>query len=69
MVNNEVILSPSPANEKGYRQHMVCSPTTKSLIVENCVEEYLKHHPEMKGFTVTHEHILRQLAEFYLKST
>lgn len=53
-------------NEKGYEETLKCSKETKDLIINNCIEEFLDHHPELKGSHVTHNQILKQIAEFYL---
>lgn len=50
-----------------YDVKMCCSAETRDKIIYDCVEEYLKHHPEMRGKNITQGHILRQLAEHYLK--
>ena len=60
-VNKEAI------NEKKYSEKLSCSASTKNLIIEKCVCEFLEHHPELRGIKVTQNMILRQIAEFYLK--
>lgn len=58
---------PENINEKKYTEKLSCSKSTKELILNECIKEFLAHHPEMKGANVTHNMILRQIAEFYLK--
>jgi len=59
MVNKEV-------TKNGYKCHLVCSPETKKLIMEDCVEEFLEHHPEFEGMNITHNFILKKIGDFYL---
>jgi hypothetical protein len=53
--------------EKTYTEHLVCSKTTKKLILNDCVEEFLEHHPEFKGYNITQDFILRKIVEYYLE--
>jgi hypothetical protein len=48
--------------------HMTCDRETRNLIMEKCVEEFLTHHPELKGYNITQAYILRQIAEYYLNN-
>ncbi len=54
--------------EKRYSEKLTCSKSTKKLITDDCIEEFLKHHPELHGSNVTQNMILTQIANFYLKS-
>jgi hypothetical protein len=47
--------------------HLACSRETKRLIVEDCVQEFLRYNPDFVGMKVTHELILRRLALYYLE--
>ncbi len=58
MINKEV-------SKKGYKSHLLCSEETKKLITEDCVEEFLAHHPEFNGMNITHNFILKKIGEFY----
>lgn len=58
----------SEINSKNYTEKISCSKETKLLLMNECIELYMKHHPEMKGKTVTQGHIERQVIEFYLKA-
>lgn len=53
---------------KSYSVKLTVSESTKSMVVEECKKEFLTHHPEIKGMKITENFIVRQLAEFYLKS-
>ncbi len=54
-------------NERKYSTRLACSESTKKLIMEDCIEDFLSHHPELSGINVTQNMILRQIAEYYLK--
>lgn len=43
-----------------------CHNNTKELIMNDCKESFLKHHPEMKGIHLSENFILYKLAMFYL---
>lgn len=47
--------------------HMTCSKETKESIMTDCIEEYLRHHPDMKGIRITERFILEQMRKFYLE--
>ena len=49
------------------KRHLVCDEETFELIMRECTKEYLKHHPEMLGCNITQNHILKQIARFYLE--
>lgn len=53
-------------HERKYSTRLSCSESTKKLIINDCVEEFIAHHPELRGINVTHNMILRQIAEYYL---
>jgi len=54
--------------EKGSKKKLSCSYRTYEIITQDCVEEFFRHHPELKGMTITHNLILRRIAEFYIKT-
>ena len=54
-------------NERKYSTRLACSESTKKLIMEDCIKDFLSHHPELSGINVTQNMILRQIAEYYLK--
>lgn len=39
----------------------------KEKLLNDCVKEYLKHHPEMVGIPITASKILKEVVEYYLK--
>ncbi len=47
--------------------HLTCSQETKDLILNECAEEFIKHHPELNGMKVSQGFILKKITEFYLK--
>ena len=50
-----------------YSERMSCSKETKDLIMNECVKEFIFHHPEFEGSNITQGFMLRKLAEFYIK--
>ena len=54
-------------SEKSARVKLTVSQSTKDLIIKDCKEEFLKHHPEFDGMKITENFIARQIADFYLK--
>ena len=54
------------SNAKTYSVKLTVSESTKKLILDECKEEFLKHHPEIKGMKITENFIVRQIADFYL---
>jgi len=55
-------------NKHRINRHLACSQEVYTLIITNCINEYLKHHPEMLGAKISHNHILRQIGEHYIKT-
>ncbi len=47
--------------------HLTCSSETKDLILNECVNEFLKHHKDFEGMNVSQGFILKRIAEYYLK--
>lgn len=54
-------------NSQRINRHLVCSQDVYDMIVKDCIKEYIEHHPEMLGAKISQNHILRQLAKFYLE--
>lgn len=52
--------------EKNYTDIMKCSKETKDLIMINCKDDFLEHHPEFKGVNITQGFMLKKIAEYYL---
>ena len=40
---------------------------TKKRLCQECVDEYLKHHPEMRHVKITQDKILYEVCEYYIK--
>jgi hypothetical protein len=53
---------------KTYNFKLSCSKEVHDLITKKCVDEYLKNYPEMQGRKITQNHILYQLAKYYLEN-
>lgn len=47
--------------------HLTCSEETKNLILNDCVDEFMKHHKDFNGMVVSQGFILKKLAEYYLE--
>lgn len=54
-------------NKERLKKHLVCNQEVFELIINDCIKVYLKHHPEMLGCKISQNHILRQIAQFYLE--
>jgi len=59
-------MSNDDVNKKGYKERLSCSCSTKKLIMEDCVAEFLAHHPEFEGMNLMHNFMLLRLAKYYL---
>ena len=46
---------------------MVVDHDTYIIIMQDCIREFIDHHPEFEGMKITQSFILRKLAAFYLK--
>lgn len=46
--------------------HLVVHQDTKDILLKDCVEEYLYHHPEMDGVFISHDYILKKVVDYYL---
>jgi hypothetical protein len=53
--------------QKGYTHKLCCSEETFRKIMNECVKDFLEHHPEMKGMNITQNFILLKIAEYYLE--
>lgn len=49
----------------GYKQVKITSETDD--LIKDCIDEYLRHHPEMKNIPISRNKILYEMAKFYLK--
>lgn len=52
--------------EKNCSERITCSVSTKDLLLDECKQEYLKHHPEMEGVILTQSFLVRKVIDFYL---
>lgn len=50
------------------RVKLTISSETKEKLMNECVKEFLIHHPELKGMKITEEFIARQVIEHYLRA-
>lgn len=49
----------------GYKVAKIDYDTTELL--NNCIKEYLKHHPEMEKVKISRNKIISEIAIYYLK--
>jgi len=49
----------------GYKQYKIKCQTDD--LVLKCVEEFLRHHPEMKEIKISKNKIVYEMARFYLE--
>lgn len=49
------------------RVKMTVSPEVKKIIMVDCKNSFLEHHPEFKGIHITENFMLTKIAEVYLK--
>lgn len=54
--------------ERGYECHLTCSKETKKLIIEDCKKEFLKHHPEFKGMSISCGFLLKKIGVYYIEN-
>lgn len=54
-------------NSQRLNKHLLVNSEVHNMITVECVDEYLKNHPEMKGAKISQNHILRQIAQYYIK--
>tara|TARA_R100001530_G_scaffold129397_1_gene99697 strand:- start:1194 stop:1409 length:216 start_codon:yes stop_codon:yes gene_type:complete len=50
------------------RVKLTVTPETKSMLKNECIEEFMIHHPELKGMNITEEFMVRQVIEHYLRT-
>ena len=67
MVNNNLTEN-KLNNKERIKRHLVCCDDVFKSITDDCVREYLKHHPEMKGAKISQNHILNQISSYYLEN-
>lgn len=49
-------------------RRLTCDEETYKLIMQDCVKEFRKNHPEFEGKPIHQNHILRQIAKYYAHS-
>lgn len=54
--------------ESAHSVKITVSEDTKNLLLNGCKEEFLTHHPELKGMKLTENFLVRQIFEHYLRS-
>ena len=52
----------------GNRKHILVDYEVYDMVMIECKKEFLEHHPEFVGMKITHNFIIRKLAEHYLRS-
>ena len=50
---------------KSYKKLNV-RPNTFNMVMEECVEEFLKYNPSFEGINITQEFIVQRIAKKYL---
>lgn len=49
-------------------RRLTCDEETYKLIMQDCVKEFRRNHPEFEGKPIHQNHILRQIAKYYAHS-
>jgi len=47
---------------------LVVSKDTHDLVTKNCVQVFKEENPKFKSMNITHEFIIRRIAEYYLEN-
>ena len=47
---------------------MICETWLRDAIMENSMELFLDHHPEMRGIKISQHKMLYELYRFYMES-
>jgi len=50
-----------------YTEKLCCSKITRDLILNDCIQEFLKSNKDFEGINITQDFILRRIARFYLE--
>lgn len=64
-IKNQPII---PEKDRHYTTHLTCSKKTANLIMNECIKEFLIHHPDFEGMRISQGFILKQVAEHYLRA-
>ena len=54
-------------NNARLKRHLIVDQETYELVIYDCIEFYLKLHPEMEGRKISQRHIITQMARYWLK--
>ena len=65
---NSTLNNSDEVNGKHYKIHLTCSKKTADMIIQDCVREFVEHHPEFEGMKISQGFILKKIAEHYLDS-
>ena len=57
-----------PENDRNYVVHLTCSKKTSKLIMDDCIKEFLTHHPDFEGVKISQGFILKEISQHYLRS-
>lgn len=47
-------------------RHIRVKNETRLMLIEHCMKDFLRHHPEMEHMHITHDKILYEVCKFYL---
>ena len=54
-------------NLQRIKKHLVVSEEVYDLIMVDCIREFRSHHKEMEGAKISQNHIIKQIARFYIE--
>jgi len=49
-------------------KHIVVDEDTYNLIMGDCLNEFLEHHPDFEGMKLTQNFILKKIVDYYLNN-
>ena len=47
-------------------QNLAVSKETHDLVINECVEEFYRQHPNMRGIPISQDYIILRMARYYL---
>ena len=47
-------------------RHLNVRNSTFKMIIDECIEEFRKHHPELEHMEITQDKIIYEIGKFYL---
>lgn len=65
---NPALNNSDEINGKHYKIHLTCSKKTADMIMNDCIREFLAHHPDFEEMKISQGFILKKLAEHYLET-